>query len=85
MIAGRAVNNGRNAARNISAGEAASLVQSGDWLDCGACLCQPDVFDQALPVRAADLKDVKIRNCLSLSPRAVLEADPEGAHFHSYN
>ena len=45
---GMAVSNGRNAALNISAGEAASLVQSGDWLDYCACLCQPDEFDQAL-------------------------------------
>ena len=51
------------------------------WLDYGTSLCQPDVFDKALAARAAELHNVKIRSCLSVRPRAVLEADPEGDHF----
>ena len=51
------------------------------WLDYGTSLCQPDVFDKALAARAAELHNVKIRSCLSVRPRAVLEADPEGEHF----
>ena len=35
-------------ARRISPAEAANLVQSGDWVEYGTTLCQPDVFDQAL-------------------------------------
>jgi hypothetical protein len=31
-------------ARLIPAAEAAALVRSGDWLDYGAALGQPDVF-----------------------------------------
>ncbi len=51
------------------------------WLDYGATLNQPDVFDQALARRASELSGVKIRACLTVKPRAVLAADPEGAHF----
>jgi len=72
-------------ATRISAGEAAGLVRSDMWLDYGVALCQPDVFDSALAARAADLSNVKIRSCLSVKPRACLEADPEGKHFHSFN
>ena len=64
---------------------AASLVKSGMWLDYGASLCQPDVFDKALAARKDELSNVKIRSCLSLRPRAVIEEDPEGKHFHMFS
>ena len=67
--------------REISAAEAAALVRSGNWLDYGVTLLQPDVFDQALAARTSELRNVGIRSCISMRPRAVLEADPEGAHF----
>lgn len=69
----------------ISASDAAALVQSGDWVDYGAVLGQPDVFDHALAERVDDLEDVKIRACLSVRPRAVCEADPDRDHFHLFN
>ena len=72
-------------ARDISADDAANLVQSGMWIDFSAVLAQPDVFDAALARRASDLHSVKIRACLSTRPRAVLEADPTAAHFHWLN
>ena len=72
-------------AKRISAVEAAGLVKSGMWLDFGVTLCQPDVFDAALAARAGELSDVKTRSCLSVRPRAFLEADPEGEHFHAFN
>lgn len=68
-------------ASEISADEAAALVKPGMWLDYGAVLAQPDAFDRALGARAQELSDVKIRACLSMRPRAVLEADPDGRHF----
>jgi acyl-CoA hydrolase len=55
------------------------------WLDYGFSLCQPDVFDQALAARKHELTNVKIRSCLSMRPRAVLECDPEGEHFHLFS
>jgi acyl-CoA hydrolase len=75
----------KNPATRLSAEEAAGLVRSGMWLDYGTSFSQPDVFDKALAARAAGLSNVKIRSCLSLKPRAFLEADPEGKHFHSFN
>lgn len=72
-------------ARPITAADAAALVKSGDWVDYGAVLAQPDVFDGALAARKSDLRDVRIRACLSTRPRAVLEADPQREHFHWYN
>jgi len=70
--------------KKITASEAAALVKSGDWLDYGASLAQPDVFDQALAERVNELTNVGFRSSLAAKPRAVLEADPEGAHFHWY-
>jgi acyl-CoA hydrolase len=55
------------------------------WLDYGACHCQPDVFDRALAARRSELANVKIRSCLSMRPRAVIEQDPEGRHFHMFS
>jgi acyl-CoA hydrolase len=69
------------AAKRISADGAAGLVRSGDWVDYGGILCQPDVFDKALAARAGDLHDVKIRSCLSLRPRAVMDEVSEDGHF----
>ncbi len=72
-------------ARRISATEAAGLVKSGDWVDYGAVLSQPDAFDRALAARKTELRDVKIRSCISTRPRAVLEADAQREHFHWYS
>ncbi len=60
-------------------------MRSGMWLDYGASLSQPDVFDRALAARKDDLRAVKIRACLTTRPRAVLEADPEGGTFFWVN
>ena len=68
-------------AKRITAQGAASLVASGMWIDYGAGLSQPDAFDTALALRKDEFRGVKIRNCLAVRPRAVLEADPEGEHF----
>ena len=70
-------------AQAISAERAAGFVRSGMWLDYGTALCQPDVFDTALGARIQEVTNVKIRHCLTMRPRAVLEADPEGHHVHA--
>jgi acyl-CoA hydrolase len=79
-------------AREISAQSAAALVRSGDWVDYGFALGQPDEFDRALAGRASELRDVKIRSGLSMRPRAVLECDPArnpflwfSWHFSAYD
>jgi acyl-CoA hydrolase len=71
----------RAPAQHISAEQAAGFVKSNTWLDYGASLCQPDVFDKALALCANELKNVKFRSCLTMKPRAVLDADPDGNHF----
>ncbi len=75
----------RREARRITPSEAAYRVKSGDWIDYGAALAQPDLFDRALAARKDELTDIKIRSCLSTVPRAVLEVDPERKHFHWYS
>ena len=75
----------RAQARKVSAAEAAALVKSGTWLDWGFGLCQPDRFDAALAARKDELQGVKIRACLSMRPRQVLECDPDGTHFQWFN
>ncbi len=61
------------------------MVTSGMWIDYGTSLCQPDVFDKALADRISELNAVKIRSCLTMRPRAVIEADPTGQHVHSFS
>jgi acyl-CoA hydrolase len=68
-------------AQTIPNEEATELVKSGMWLDYGVGLGQPDVFDRALAKRKDALRNVKIRSCLTMKPRAVIEEDPEGEHF----
>jgi len=72
-------------AETICPEQAASFAKSGMWLDYGATHCEPDVFDKALAARKDELENVKIRTCLSLRPRAVIEDDPEGKHFHLFS
>jgi acyl-CoA hydrolase len=72
-------------AQHISAEQAAGFVTSGMWLDYGVALCQPDVFDKVLALRAGSLENVKFRSCLTMKPRAVLDADPDGNHFHWFS
>ena len=67
-------------AQRITAEAAALMVQSGMWLDYGAVLGQPDVFDAALAKRLGQVTNLRIRSCLSTRARAVLEADPKGDH-----
>jgi acyl-CoA hydrolase len=72
-------------AKHISATQAAALVKSGDWLDYGTSLIQPDVFDKALAARVSELNNIKIRSCLCIKPRAVLDMDPQAEHFHMFS
>src|SRR3954453_20852500 len=76
---------GSTSAKRISAADAAALVGSGDWVEYGTGIGQPDVFDAALAERVDELSDVKIRACLPVRPRAVLEAAPAREHFHWSN
>ncbi|HEY6394562.1 MAG TPA: hypothetical protein VIX12_04025, partial [Candidatus Binataceae bacterium] len=67
--------------KKISADDAAARVKSGDWVEYGFGLGQPDVFDRALADCASKLERVKIRGCLAMRPRAAVEADPDERHL----
>ncbi len=67
--------------KKVSADEAAARVKSGDWVEYGFGLGQPDLFDRALAERVRELKRVKLRGCLAMRPRAAAEADPEQRHL----
>ena len=66
--------------KQVSAEQAAAEVKSGDWVEYGFGLGQPDLFDRALAGRVAKLERVKVRGCLALRPRAAIEADPDARH-----
>ena len=76
---------GAKKAQPVTEAQAAALVKSGDWVDYGFGLAQPDAFDRALAARAAELEQVRIRSALTVRPRAVLQADPEAEHFLWFN
>lgn len=61
--------------------DVAAGVRSGDHVDYGFALAQPDLFDAALAARREGLRDVVVRSALSLRPRRVIEDDLEQAHF----
>lgn len=42
------INPGNKEPRVITAAEAARVICSGDWLDYGSTLIQPNLFDEAL-------------------------------------
>src|SRR5262245_49672535 len=71
--------------KTIGAEEAAAVIKSGDWIDYGFGLGQPEVVDRALAARVSQLHGVKLRGCLAISPRAVVEADPEARHLTYYS
>ncbi len=71
--------------KTTEAEEAAALVKSGDWIDYGFGVAQPEAFDRALAGRVAQLTGVKIRGTLAMRPRAVIEADPEARHFRYFS
>ena len=75
------INPGNKTPKVVSAAEAAKVVKSGDWLDYGTTLVQSDLFDTALAARKLELQQVKVRSCIAVRPRAILEADPEGEHL----
>ena len=55
-------------AKVVSSDTAAALVKPGDWVDYGAGLGQPDLFDHALARRKNQLHDVRIRSRIVSSP-----------------
>lgn len=65
----------------VSAGEAVSVIRSGDWVDYGSICGQVRSLDIALAARKDQLEDVKIWSLLTLAPPKILEVDPTGETF----
>lgn len=65
----------------VSPEEAVKIVKSGDWIDFGFGHTNPHALDKALAARKDELKDIKIRHCLSLKVHEVWKADPTGEVF----
>lgn len=65
--------------------EAVKMVKDGDWVDYGMTTSQPVVLDAALARRKDELKDIKVRETLSLFPRQVVECDPNRDTFTVMN
>ena len=75
----------RTRAKRISAADAAALVSSGDWVEYGTGIGQPDVFDAALARAGRGARGREDPRVPDAAPRAVLEADPGREHFHWFN
>lgn len=73
--------NGEYRAKLRTANESVSAVQSGDWVDYGLSLAQPVLLDAALAKRKNELKDIKVRCGLCLTPREVVNVDPAQETF----
>lgn len=71
--------------KKLAATEVANWVNSGDFIDYGMSIQQPDVFDAALAEQKERLSDVTVRGTLSTVPRQVIEQDPEQQHFSFEN
>lgn len=70
--------------RLCSAEDAVSLVKDNDWVDyCQTCSF-PTLLDAALAARRDELKNVKVRNAISMKPVQVVERDP-GQRTFTYN
>ena len=63
--------------------EAVRLVKDGDWVDYSQTCSFPQALDKALAARTGELRDVKIRNAISMLPVATVENDP--GHSFTYN
>ena len=57
-----------------TADEAVKLVKDGDWVDYSQTCSFPTALDTALAARRDELRDVKIRNAISMSLRMPTRA-----------
>lgn len=68
----------------VSAEDAVKIVKDGDWVDYSQTCSFPEALDAALAKRKGELKDVKVRNAISMKPIQIVEQDPEHVSF-TYN
>lgn len=66
-----------------TAEEAVQIIKDGDWVDYSQACSIPQLLDAALSKRSGELKDVKIRNAISMQPVATVENDPHGSFTYN--
>ncbi len=73
--------------KRVTADQAARVIKSGDWVEYGQFTGMVRSLDKALAKRKDELKDVKIRSCVTAYVPEVLQADPKGESFvwHSWH
>ncbi len=64
-----------------TAEQAASVVESGDWIDYGWCVNTPRAIDAALAKRYETLEDVKVRGGILFEKPAVMQVPDTERHF----
>jgi butyryl-CoA:acetate CoA-transferase len=64
---------------------AVQVVKSGDWIDYTMAHGMPVVLDRALAMRKNELQDIKVRSCLTIRQRNIIEADPDQEVFTYHN
>ncbi len=63
--------------------EAVQIVKDGDWVDYSQACSFPQALDAALAKRSGEVKDVKIRNAISMLPVQTVENDPCGSFTYN--
>ena len=66
-----------------TAEEAVKIVKDGDWVDYSQACSFPQALDAALARRSGELRDVKIRNAISMVPVQTVENDPLGSFTYN--
>lgn len=61
--------------------QAVKVVKSGDWIEYGFCVNAPLELDKALAARKDELKDINIRNGVTVYYPEVMKVDPYGETF----
>ena len=63
--------------------EAVKIIKDGDWVDYSQTCSYPQALDAALARRSGELRDVKIRNAISMIPIHTVENDPYGSFTYN--
>ena len=66
-----------------TAEDAVKLISSGDWVDYSQACSFPQLLDEALAARSAELHDVKLRNAISMLPVQTVEKDTAAAFTYN--
>ncbi len=69
--------------KSVTPEEAVKVVKSGDWIEYGFGHTKPIALDKALAARKDELKDINIRNTLTLIPASLHRSRPGRRSIHA--